>query len=96
MTIPTSYLVGIAAWASGLILAMGGFIAQMIRRQNDERKEERTESAQARLALQSALDVLRQSMAATEEREKKIDELVRKIDDHNREVQRQVAEALRK
>lgn len=87
VTINTTHLAAVLVWLTSVILAMGGFIAMIFKRNLEQQDKDR-----AQLAL--SFDTLRKSVDATEEREEKFAELLRRNDEQNRKTLEIVAQAL--
>lgn len=87
VTINTTHLAAVLVWLTSVILAMGGFIAMIFRRNLEQQDKDR-----AQLAL--SFETLRKSVENAEAREDQFAELLRKNDEQNRKTLEIVAEAL--
>lgn len=87
VTINTTHLAAVLVWLTSVILAMGGFIGMIFKRNLEQQDKDR-----AQLAL--SFETLRKSVESAETRDDQFAELLRKNDEQNREVLEIVAKAL--
>jgi hypothetical protein len=87
VTINTTHLAAVLAWLTSVILAMGGFIAMIFKRNLEQQDKDR-----AQLAL--SFDTLRKSVESAEAREDQFAEMLRRNDEQNRKTLEIVADAL--
>jgi hypothetical protein len=87
VTINTSHLAAVLVWLTSVILAMGGFIGMIFKRNLEQQDKDR-----AQLSL--SFETLRKSVESAETRDTQFVELLRKNDEQNRKCLEIVAEAL--
>lgn len=87
VTINTTHLAAVLVWLTSVILAMGGFIAMIFKRNLEQQDKDR-----AQLAL--SFETLRKSVESAETRDDQFAEMLRKNDEQNRKTLEIVAQAL--
>lgn len=83
----TTHIAAVLGWLTMVILAMGGFIAAIFKRNLDQQDRDRAALSENGVRINRALD-------AIELRDEALKELVRKIDEQNRAVLARLDEAL--
>lgn len=87
VTINTTHLAAVLVWLTSVIIAMGGFIGMIFKRNLEQQDKDR-----AQLAL--SFETLRKSVDVAEAREDALVELLSKNDKQNAELLKLFAEAL--
>lgn len=87
VTINTTHLAAVLVWLTSVILAMGGFIGMIFKRNLEQQDKDR-----AQLAL--SFETLRKSVEGAETRDDQFAEMLRKNDEQNRKTLEIVAQAL--
>lgn len=87
VTINTTHLAAVLVWLTSVILAMGGFIGMIFKRNLEQQDKDRAQLAES-------FSTLKRSVEATEKREDTLAELLRKNDEQNAKLLTLFAEAL--